>query len=82
MITSAIRQNKQKDEINEEQALFDHYRKCNIKNKTEDLKLTDAYEVTFFEKPPKDKLDIAENFWITKLKSKINVIKSNFPQCN
>ena len=72
----------QQDEINEEQALFDHYRKCNNKNKTDDLKLTEAYRVTFFEKPPKEKLDIAENFLMTKLKSKINVIKSNFPLCN
>ena len=69
-----------KNELNEEQALFDHYLKYHREDSN--LKLTEAYKVTFIEEPRKYNLDLAENYWIAKLNSKINVIKSNFPRCN
>ena len=41
--------------------------------------LMKAYNIIFIERPPKYKLDTAENFWIFKLSSKINIIKSQLP---
>ena len=72
-----------KTELNEEQALFDHYKKYHQQElKNAKNKLTEAYKITFIEQPTKYHLDIAENYWIAKLKSQINIIKSNFPRCN
>ena len=68
---------KRKYKENDEQALHQHYQD-NHPNELKKLqnKLTKAYKIILIEKPPKHKLDTAENFWIHKLQSKINVIKS------
>jgi ribosomal protein S2 len=61
---------------NDEQALYQHYQENHpeefqrLKNK-----LSNAYKIILIERPPKHKLDTAENFWINKLKSKINIIR-------
>ena len=57
-----------------------HYAKFHrdklIKSK---IKLADAYKVVFVEKSSKTKLDIAENFWVNRLRAKINIAKTILP---
>ena len=38
----------------------------------------DAYEVVFLEEPDFKNLDYKENFWINKLKSNINLAKTQY----
>ena len=54
---------------------IDHRNELIIKK----LKLPEAYKVTFLEQSHKTKLDISENFWITKLKAKINISRTVLP---
>ena len=60
-----------------------HYQHYQIKHINEikimNKQLMKAYKIIFSEKPPKYKLDTAENFRILKLNSKINIIKSQLP---
>ena len=68
--------------ISDEQALFDHYQTKHEENLKEiKMELAKAYYIIFVEKPSKYNLDIAEKFWMSKLQSTINVIKSNLPTC-
>jgi hypothetical protein len=71
-------------EEHDKQALFLHYLK-NHKDKIwkengGKLELADAFEVIFLEKSEKNKLDTAENFWISKLKADININKTFLPK--
>ena len=71
------------DLITDETALYHHYQiKHKDEIKTIQNQITKAYKVIFIERPPKYKLDTAENFWIFKLNSKINVVKSQLPNYN
>ena len=68
------------NETKDDQALFNHYNKKHqnsIKNKK--LKIWNAFHIIYLEKPPKHRLDIAENFWIDKLKATINIQKTFLP---
>ena len=74
---------EQKNDLNEDQALFEHYKTNHPRTLVEiNYELSKAYKIIFIEKPRKDNLDVAENYWIAKLKSKINIKRSNFPICN
>ena len=62
-------------ELNDDSALFAHYVKAhNVGLNT--LALSDAYRVTFLDNPMVAFLDVAETFWINKLKAKINIMKT------
>lgn len=62
------------------QALFVHYKKFhNDRLLSEQLELSSAYEVVFLEKPKLDDLNIRENYWIGRLKSRINIAKTYLP---
>ena len=78
--TNPLQDKDKKHELNEEQALLDHYLRYHKEHSN--IQLSEAYNITFIEEPKKHNLDVAENYWIAKLNSKINVIKSNFPRCN
>ena len=72
--------NKEEDD---KQALFLHYAKKHDRvmwREGKTLKLAEAYEVVFLEKGLKNKLDTAENFWISQLKSEININKTFLPK--
>ena len=72
--------NEKTSKFNEPQALYQHYERNHEKElKIMDKQLTNAYKVIFVEKPTKFNLDTAENFWITKLKSKINIMRTFLP---
>ena len=74
---------EQKNDLNEDQALFEHYKTNHPRTLVEiNYELSKAYKIIFIEKPQKYNLDVAENYWIAKLKSKINIKRSNFPICN
>ena len=61
-------------------SLIIHYAKFHLdKLKDNKIKLPDAYKVVFVEESNKTKLDIAENFWISKLKAKINIARTILP---
>ena len=64
----------------DEQALFYHFIKKHNNIITNNLKLTNAYEIIFLEKPQYTDLDIRENFWIGKLKSRINIARTIAPK--
>ena len=71
--------NKEKKK-NDEQALYQHYENYHPEEiKKIQNQLSKAYKIIFVEKPPTHKLDTAENFWIHKLKSKINIMKAQLP---
>ena len=65
----------------DENALYQHYL---FKHPEKLLEIQDqlakAYKIILIEKPPKNKVDNAENYWIYKLKSKINIMKSQAAQ--
>ena len=42
------------------------------------INVYDAYEVAFLEEPDFKNLDYKENFWINKLKSDINLAKTQY----
>ena len=62
-------------------ALFLHYKK-NHSNllSLNSMKLSDAYEVVFIEKPNFTILDTRENFWIRKLNASINLSRTFLPK--
>ena len=73
--------NNKKEKYNDEQALCNHYEKYHQeKLRKNNFKLSDAFYVYFVEKPPKEKLDIAENFWISRLKATINIAGTCLPR--
>ena len=64
----------------EKKSLIIHYAKFHRNELIiKKLKLPEAYKVTFLEQSHKTKLDISENFWITKLKAKINISRTVLP---
>ena len=63
-------------------ALYIHYAKFHkekISQEENKIKLSEAYQVIFVEQSRKEKLDITENFWITKLNAQINIAKTYLP---
>ena len=72
--------NKDKFEFKDEQALFVHYVKNHAEVIKNNLELSDAYELIFIEEPKYRNLDICENYWIGKLKSKINIARTFLPK--
>ena len=42
--------------------------------------LSDIYNVTFLEQSNKSSLNLAENFWISKMNPKINIMKTFLPK--
>ena len=67
-------------ELKDEQALFTHYVKNHSEETKKNLKLSDAYEIIFIEEPQYKNLDITENYWIGKLRSKINIARTYLPK--
>ena len=67
-------------ELKDEQALFTHYVKNHSDETKKNLKLSDAYEIIFIEEPQYKNLDITENYWIGKLRSKINIARTYLPK--
>ena len=73
--------NNKQEKNNDEQALCNHFEKYHQeKLRKNNFKLSDAFYVYFVEKPPKEKLDIAENFWISRLKATINIAGTCLPR--
>ena len=70
---------KPTDKIKDDHALFRHYqsRHSNILDKKPTL--AEAFRVIFLERPILEHLDVAENFWISKLQATINIIKTFLP---
>ena len=64
----------------DEPALISHYKQFHQQEFNQSLLLSDAFKVTFAEKPRKDRLDIAENFWISKTDAKINIKSTCLPR--
>ena len=71
---------EKKEEETDEQALFLHYVKKHKNELQSGLKLTKAYSVIFAQEPKYRDLDISENSWIGKLRSKINIAKTFLPK--
>ena len=69
-----------KFELKDEQALFTHYVKNHLDEAKKNLRLSDAYEIIFIEEPKYKNLDITENYWIGKLRCKINIAKTYLPK--
>ena len=77
--------NLQNIEINkknkDEQALVLHYKNNHKeKMKIKSPELSDIYNVTFLEQSNKSSLNLAENFWISKMNAKINIMKTFLPK--
>ena len=70
--------NTEETKFEDNQALVMHYKKKH--GETKGKLLSDAYSVTLLEKPDKTKLDIAENFWIYKLNTTINISSTFLPK--
>ena len=65
---------------NGKKSLIIHYAKYHQDKLTKNkIKLPDAYKVIFVEQSRKDKLDITENFWISKLNARINIARTILP---
>ena len=80
IITRCDTPTKDNNKKNDEQALYQHYEDYHPEEiKKIQNQLSKAYKIIFVEKPPTHKLDTAENFWIHKLKSKINIMKAQLP---
>ena len=64
-------------DITDETALFRHYY-FKHKNDLQRINFDEAYQVVFLEEPDFKNLDYKENFWINKLKSDINLAKTQY----
>ena len=65
----------------DEQALVLHYKNNHKeKMKIKSPELSDIYNVTFLEQSNKSSLNLAENFWISKMNPKINIMKTFLPK--
>ena len=64
-------------DITDETALFIHYY-FKHKNDLQRINFDEAYQVVFLEEPDFKNLDYKENFWINKLKSDINLAKTQY----
>ena len=67
------------EKLKDDQALFHHYATHHKTKLEKQLNLANAFRVIFLERPFLDNLDIAENFWISKLHAKINIMKTFLP---
>ena len=75
------KKNDYRDEPNNDNhALYDHYVKFHKKLINTKLQLSDAFEVTFVERPSRVDLDYAENFWIERTDASINKAKTLLPK--
>ena len=63
------------NETGDEAALYLHYVKCHP-DATNNLALSGAYRVFFLENPLMEFLDVSETFWVSKLRAKINKIRT------
>ena len=55
--------------------------KCHtgILNENKSFTIAEAYDVIFLEPPPMNKLDVAEDFWMAKAGSTINIKRTFLP---
>lgn len=66
---------------NDKNALFLHCKKHHKGSEKSDWKqLADYYEISFVEKSRKERLDVAESWWISKLKAGINISRTVLPK--
>ena len=70
---------KIKDIKKDEQSLYLHYSQKHPSN-VKDLQIHQAYDVIFIESPNREKLDLAESYWIGELEAGINVNKTCLPK--
>ena len=70
-----------KIEHGDEKALVLHYMKYHkdILNENKNFTIAEAYDVIFLEQPPMNKLDVAEDFWMAKAGSTINIKQTFLP---
>ena len=81
MINSDTQENNKKEiELKDEQALFIHYAKNHPEKIKNNIRISDAYGIIFIEEPKYNNLDIAENYWIGKTRSKINISRTYLPK--
>ena len=64
----------------DECALFIHYVKYYPEFLQKTTEIWEAYGLIFVEKPAMKDLDYRENYWITRLNSKINIAKTYLPK--
>ena len=69
---------KKEERLTDEKALSIHYLKYH-KNINSHITLADAFEIVFLEKPAVHRLDVAEDFWISKMNATINIRKTFLP---
>ena len=75
------KENEFNDEDKDEQALATHYAKNHNHLLGKSVKdLADAYKVVFLEGTRPERLDVAEGFWISKLRAEINISRSIVPK--
>ena len=67
------------DDLNDEKALFAHYAKHHPAE-IQKRDFAEMFWVHFLESPNFHQLDVAESFWISKLKASINVNKTFLPK--
>ena len=69
-------------EQGDEKALILHYMKCHkdMLNTKGNFTIAEAYDVIFLEEPPMNKLDVAEDFWMAKTGSTINIKRTFLPR--
>ena len=65
----------------EDHALLYHYATNHNKEFQVHKELAKSYTIIFVERTSKNKLDTAESFWISKLKSEINIARTFLPYC-
>ena len=73
------KRNKKIEIQKDEQSLYVHYSQKHH-DKVKDLQLHQAYDVIFIESPSKEKLDLAESYWIGKLEAGINISRTCLPK--
>ena len=66
------------NDITDENALYRHYYVKHKNDLQKECCFDDAYEVVFLEEPNFKNLDYKEYFWINKLKSNINLAKTQY----
>ena len=70
---------KKKEGLSDDQALYSHFSKYHPEA-LKGCKFSDAYSVIFIENPNKERLDIAESYWIQKTNAQINIMKTILPK--
>ena len=80
LIAEFQKRHTNKMDLKDDQALFTHYVQKHPEHLKEEVRLHDAYLVTFLWKPHAEKLDTEENNWISKLNAKINIMRTFMPK--